>query len=50
MCMRIPNLHDSEMLDCFVWGMNPSLFERVMEQAPKTFKDAAYLMERANLA
>ena len=49
-CMRIPNLHDLEMLDHFVRGLKPSLFERVMEQAPKTFQDATHLAERANLA
>ena len=48
--MQIPNLYDLEMLDCFVGGLKLSLFERVMEQAPKTFEDAAYLKEHDSLA
>ena len=47
--MRIPNLHDLEMLDRFVQGLKPSLFERVMEQATKTFEDATRLSEHASL-
>ena len=47
--MRVLNLHDLEMLGCFVQGSKPSLFKQVIEQAPKTFEDAAYLEERAIL-
>ena len=48
--MLIQNLHDSEMLDHFVQGLKPSLFEQVIEQAPETFEDAAHFTERASLA
>ena len=49
-CMQILNLHNSEMLDRFVQGLKLSLLERLMEQAPKTFEDAACIAECASLA
>ena len=47
--MQIPNLHDSEILDCFVRRLKLSLPEQAMEQAPKTFEDAAFLEEHASV-
>ena len=48
-CMQIPNLHDSKMLDCFMQGLKLSLFECIMDQASKIFEDANHLAERASM-
>ena len=34
----------------FLQGLKPSLFEQVMEKAPKTFEDATHLAEHASMA
>ena len=49
-CIRIPNLRDSEILDYFVEGFKLSLFKRVMEKAPKTFEGATRLAQCTGLA
>ena len=47
--MQILNLHNLEILDHFARGLKLSLFERVMEQAPKTFDNAARFAEHGGL-
>ena len=48
--MQILNLPISEILDYFVQGLKSSLFEQAMEQASRTFEDAAHLAEHASVA
>ena len=49
-CMKTPNLNNLEILDHFVQVLKPSLFERLIEQAPKTLEDSTHLAEYAGLA
>ena len=48
--MRIPILHDSQVLDYFMRGLKPSPFERIMQQTPKNFEEDAHLIEHTSLA